>query len=48
MIFLVRCPKCKHTMRYQSKTMILAGKRKSCVYCGRSFKARNNLVRKDM
>ena len=46
MLLLLQCPKCKHRMKYQSKDIILTGKRKACVYCGRSFKVRENLIEK--
>jgi hypothetical protein len=46
-IFLLRCPKCKNTMKYQSKDSILTGKRKACVYCGKSFLVRKNLTTKE-
>ena len=46
MIFLLKCPKCKHDMKYESRDMYLSGKRKKCVYCGHSFKAKDNIVRK--
>jgi transposase-like protein len=46
MIFLLKCPKCKHDMKYESRGMYLSGKRKKCVYCGHSFNVKDNLVRK--
>ncbi len=46
MIFLLKCPKCKHDMKYESRDMYLAGKRKRCVYCGTSFSVKVNLVRR--
>jgi predicted nucleic-acid-binding Zn-ribbon protein len=46
MMLLLQCPKCKNRMKYQSKTVILTGKRKTCVYCGRNFKVRDNLIKK--
>ena len=33
----MKCPKCKNKMKYQSKEMYLAGKKKKCVYCGKNF-----------
>jgi hypothetical protein len=34
-------------MKYQNKEgMILSDKRKACVYCGRSFKASENVVKR--
>ena len=36
MKLLLRCPKCRHTMRYESRGEAI-GKVKKCVYCGYSF-----------
>jgi len=47
MILILMCPKCKNRMKYQSSNVILTGKRKQCVYCGRSFKVRENLIEKE-
>ena len=33
-MFLVKCPKCKHDMRYMPAGEL---KKKRCVYCGYSF-----------
>jgi len=46
MMLLLKCPKCKHNMKYQAKSMILAKKRKQCVYCGKSFLVGENIVKK--
>ncbi len=46
MIFLLVCPHCKNRMKYQAKSMILAGKRKSCVYCGKSFNVKGQIIKK--
>ena len=46
MILLIKCPKCKHDMKYESREGYLSGKRKRCVYCGFSMNIRDNLVRK--
>lgn len=43
-IFLLRCPKCKNTMKYGGRDSILTGKRKVCVYCGRSFLVRKHIA----
>jgi len=47
-MFLLRCPQCKHTMKYQpqgkNKT-ILGDRTKQCVYCGKAFKAKNNVIK---
>ena len=48
MILLLRCPKCGHDMKYQAREDILTGKRKQCVYCGRSFLARKHIVKKNL
>ncbi|MBI4150786.1 hypothetical protein HY492_01540 [Candidatus Woesearchaeota archaeon] len=45
MMLLVRCPKCKNTMKYHTPDNILAGKRKKCVYCPSSFAVRPNLIK---
>ena len=44
-IFLLRCPKCKNTMKYGSKDCILIGKRKQCVYCGFSMSVRKAIAK---
>ncbi|MBW2971432.1 hypothetical protein KY359_00200 [Candidatus Woesearchaeota archaeon] len=43
--FLLRCPGCGHDMKYHTTTKVLSDRRKSCVYCGRSFKAKDHLVK---
>lgn len=43
--FVLRCPKCGHDMKYHTPTRILTDKRKRCVYCGSSFKVRENMVK---
>jgi len=45
-MFVVRCPECKHTQRYQSaKTAPVSEKKKKCVYCGHTFKIHPSLVK---
>ncbi len=46
MILLLKCPNCKNNMKYQAKERILTGKRKQCVYCGRSFKVGDNVIKR--
>ncbi|MBW2989264.1 hypothetical protein KY358_03005 [Candidatus Woesearchaeota archaeon] len=46
MILLLRCPRCRNKMKYESRDSILTGKRKLCVYCNHSFKVRTNIVGK--
>ncbi|NQU79201.1 hypothetical protein HQ545_05540 [Candidatus Woesearchaeota archaeon] len=43
--FLLRCPGCGHNMKYHTITRILSDKRKSCVYCGRSFKVKEHVLK---
>ena len=43
--FLLRCPGCGHDMKYHTGTRVLAEKRKRCVYCGRSFRVRDHVVK---
>ncbi|MBS3102705.1 hypothetical protein J4458_04645 [Candidatus Woesearchaeota archaeon] len=46
MILLLKCPKCSNQMKYQSQNMILTGKRKRCVYCGKTYNVRNSIIEK--
>ncbi|MBS3131786.1 hypothetical protein J4212_05110 [Candidatus Woesearchaeota archaeon] len=46
LFFLLRCPKCKNTMKYHTDTKILTEKRKKCVYCGFSMSVRKALEKK--
>ncbi|MBU0536564.1 MAG: hypothetical protein KKE20_06370 [Nanoarchaeota archaeon] len=45
-MLLLQCPRCKKQMKYASRTLILGGKRKECVYCGFSFKVKDNILKK--
>jgi len=45
-MLLLKCPKCKNNMKYQSMDGNIIGKSKRCVYCGRSFKIRDNIIKK--
>ena len=40
---LLRCPQCKNQMKYQPKGSVI-GKKKACVYCGKSFDVRKNVL----
>ncbi|MEK6886995.1 MAG: hypothetical protein AABW88_04125 [Nanoarchaeota archaeon] len=42
--FLLQCPKCKSRMKYATDTLLLQDKRKICVYCNKSFKAKEQVV----
>ena len=48
--FILRCPKCRHTMKYQpmgkTAVAVLGSRTKQCVYCGKTFKAKDNVVGK--
>jgi len=43
-LLLLRCPKCKNKMKYGGRTFLLGNKRKACVYCGISFKVKENII----
>ena len=45
-MLILRCPKCKNEMKYQSRNSILTKKRKQCVYCGKVFKITDYIVKK--
>lgn len=45
MSYVLRCPGCKNSMKY-APLKGGSGKRKRCVYCGRSFSVAGNTVRK--
>ncbi len=45
MLFLLRCDHCKNQMKYESRKAILGDNSKVCVFCGRSFKVRQNIVK---
>ena len=45
-MFILKCPGCKNTMKYQNMTSDLKGKNKKCVYCGKSFSVKNNILKK--
>ena len=45
-MFLLQCPKCKNRMKYQSKDTYLSGKKKKCVYCGKSFAVNKSFIKK--
>ncbi|HLC64794.1 MAG TPA: hypothetical protein VJI46_01570 [Candidatus Nanoarchaeia archaeon] len=42
---ILRCPRCKHTMKYQPQTKFLKDNKKSCVYCGKSFLVKKSIVK---
>ncbi|MBW2967787.1 hypothetical protein KY362_04835 [Candidatus Woesearchaeota archaeon] len=42
---LLNCPKCGHQMKYHTDTRILSGKRKRCVFCGKSISVKDNVLK---
>ena len=44
-VFVLRCPHCKNTMKYQPLRPNLTNKRKTCVYCGKSFAVKDKNIR---
>ncbi|MBI2651606.1 hypothetical protein HYX01_03990 [Candidatus Woesearchaeota archaeon] len=46
MIFLLKCPKCSHTMKYQTHSLVSEKKRKKCVYCGFSMSAGKCIIKR--
>lgn len=44
MKFLLNCHHCGNRMLYESRTNLIAGKSKRCVYCGKSFVVRNAIL----
>ncbi len=42
-MFLVKCPKCKHDMKYQPTIGDITKKKKKCVYCNHTFLIHSNL-----
>ena len=45
MMFLLQCPNCKNRMKCQPTKASIAGLRKACVYCGKSFGMKKNIVK---
>jgi hypothetical protein len=41
---LLHCPKCRNNMLYEPHGSIL-GKSKACVYCGKRFSVRGNVLK---
>jgi len=41
-MFTVKCPRCKHEMKYMPIKGKLSKKVKRCVYCGYSFKVHSS------
>ncbi len=45
-MFILECPQCRHEMKYDTKDAYLTGKKKRCVYCGKTFDVPKNMIRK--
>ena len=41
-MFLLKCSSCGNTMKYQPKGGSVIGKKKRCVYCGKTFTVHSN------
>lgn len=46
-MLLLQCPKCKNRMKYEGRTVLLGNKKKACVYCGISFKIKDNIIKSE-
>ena len=46
MMFLTKCNHCKNNMKYHTRDTILDNKKKKCVYCNKTFKIRENIIKK--
>jgi len=46
MMFLLQCPRCKNRMKYNSAGLVSEKNIKRCVYCGKNFSVRKNIVQK--
>lgn len=44
MMFLLKCPRCRNQMKYQTRDISVIGKRKACVYCNFSMDVRKSVV----
>jgi DNA-directed RNA polymerase subunit M/transcription elongation factor TFIIS len=44
-MLVLKCPKCGNRMNYEAKEGALADKVKRCVYCGRSFKVKDRVIK---
>ena len=43
--FELKCPQCHHHMKYEARDSILTNKIKKCVYCGKNYRVKNNIVK---
>jgi uncharacterized protein YbaR (Trm112 family) len=46
MILLLKCPNCKNNMKYMPLKTGVIGKSKKCVYCGKNYNVRDNILKK--
>ena len=44
MKFLLSCKHCGNRMLYESRSSVVEGKSKVCVFCGKSFSVRGGIV----
>ncbi len=47
-MMLLQCPHCGNRMKYQGGSGSLAGKRKQCVYCGKSYSVAGHAVSQNL
>ncbi len=45
-MLILKCPKCGNQMRCEPRPGELTGKKKMCVYCGRSFGIIGNIAKR--
>lgn len=45
-MFLVRCPQCGNSMKYQVMQGTYFGKTKKCVYCGKTFQVKDYVIKR--
>ena len=41
----LKCDKCKHFMNYKPSKANLSDLKKKCVYCGKTFSVKKNLIK---
>lgn len=44
-MFKLKCPKCNNSMNYSPISIVSEKTRKTCVYCGKSFKIIGNRIK---
>jgi len=44
-MFRLLCPNCKNYLNYQPLKAEISDKRKRCVYCGKNFTVKNQIIK---